>query len=231
MTDTAGRTIHDVRFPNETPAYRAARDRLLEAEAALRRQTEAVAAQRRALPPGGSIPQDYVFAEGDDARAVRLSELFADKSTLLLYSYMYGPAMAEPCPSCSAMLDSLDGQVGHITQRAALAVAARSPIARILDFTRERGWRNLRLVSSADNTYHRDYHGEDASGGQWPIMNVFTRGADGIIRHHWSSELAFAPREPGQDPRHIDAIWPMWAALDLTPEGRGETFRPKLRYD
>jgi len=226
---TAG--LHDKRFPGESAEYRAARDRLLEAEIALRRQTEAVAAQRRALPPGGPVPEDYVFAEGEDGRPVRLSELFGDKPVLLLYSYMYGPAMARPCPSCSAMLDSLDGQARHITQRAALAVVARSPIGRILDFARERGWRNLRLVSSAANSYHRDYLSEDEAGGQLPILNVFARGEDGAARHCWASELAFAPRDPGQDPRHIDAIWPMWAALDFTPIGRGADTRPKLSYD
>ena len=231
MTDTVQRTLHDVRFPGESAEYRAARDRLLEAEMALRRQIEAVAAQRRALPPGGPVPENYVFAEGDDARPVRLSELFGDKQTLLLYSYMYGPAMALPCPSCTSMLDGLDGQAPHITQRAALAVVARSPIARIRAFTVPRGWSRLRLLSSADNTYHADYHSETAEGSQRPIMNVFVKGADGAIRHSWSSELAFAPMDPGQDPRHIDAIWPMWSALDLTPEGRGADTHPKLNYD
>jgi len=231
MTDTLQRTLHDVRFPGESADYRAARDRLLEAEIALRRQTEAVAAQRRALPPGGPVPQDYVFSEGGDGRPVRLSELFGDKSSLLLYSYMYGPAMERPCPSCTAMLDGLDGQAIHTTQRAALAVVARSPIGRILDFSRARGWRRLRLISSAGNTYHRDYQSETAEGAQLPILNVFARGADGAIRHSWASELAFAPRDPGQDPRHIDAIWPMWAALDLTPEGRGPDTHAKLNYD
>ena len=231
MTDTVQRTIHDVRFPGESAEYRAARDQLLEAEIALRRQTEAVAAQRRALPPGGQVPEDYVFTEGRDGRPVRLSELFGDKSSLLLYSYMYGPAMAQPCPSCSAMLDGLDGQVPHITQRVALAVVARSPIGRILDFTKQRGWRRLRLVSSADNSYHADYHSETAEGAQRPIMNVFVKSPDGVIRHSWASELAFAPTDPGQNPRHIDAIWPMWAALDMTPEGRGADTNAKLSYD
>src|SRR5271168_4940322 len=115
MTDTIQRSIHDVRFPGESAEYRTARDRLLEAEIALRRQTEAVAAQRRALPPGGQVPEDYVFAEGEDARPVRLSQLFGDKRTLLVYSYMYGPAMVSPCPACTSMLDGLDSQAPHIT--------------------------------------------------------------------------------------------------------------------
>ena len=228
MNDVAVQSLHDKRFPNEDRAYREARDDLLRAEMELRRQVERVAAQRRALPPGGGVREDYVFEEGADARPVRLSELFGDKQSLLLYCYMYGPAMERPCPSCSSMLDALDGQVPHITQTVALAVAARSPIARVLAFKAERGWRNLRLISSANNSFHPDYHGETAEGAQRPVMNVFTRFG-GQIRHTWSSELAFAPTDPDQDPRHIDLIWPRWNALDFTPQGRGD-FQPRLTY-
>lgn len=228
MNDVAAKSLHDMRFPNEDSAYRAARDELLRAEAELRRQIERVAAQRRALPPGGVVPEDYVFQEGEDARPVRLSELFGDKETLVLYSFMYGPAMARPCPLCSSMLDGLDGQVQPITQRVALAVAARSPIARIRAAGAERGWRRLRLISSANNNYHRDYLGESPTGDQWPMLNVFTRRG-GEIRHAWASELFFAPAEPGQDPRHIDMIWPLWSVLDLTAGGRGD-WRPPLDY-
>jgi predicted dithiol-disulfide oxidoreductase (DUF899 family) len=228
MHDAASKSLHDKRFPGEDATYRQARDALLLSEMALRRQVEAVAAQRRALPPGGEAPEDYVFEEGDPARPVRLSELFGDKETLLIYCYMYGPAMERPCPMCSSMLDGLDSQALHITQNVALAVTARSPIERILAFKAERGWRNLRLVSSAQNSFHRDYHGETADGAQWPIMNVFTRKG-GHIRHTWSSELAFAPSDPGQNQRHIDPIWPLWNALDLAPEGRGD-FYARLTY-
>jgi predicted dithiol-disulfide oxidoreductase (DUF899 family) len=228
MDRAAGRTLHEVRFPGETTAYRAARDQLLEAEIGLRRQMEAVAAQRRALPLGGLVPTDYVFEEGEDAHPVRLSALFGDKPALLLYNFMYGPAMERACPSCTSMMDGLDGQVPHIAQRAAIAAVARSPIARFRAFATERGWRHIRLLSSAHNTYNTDYKGEDAEGRQQPILNVFVRGEDGV-RHTWASELAFAPRDPGEDPRHIDLIWPLWAALDFTAVGRGD-FRPSLDY-
>ena len=217
----------DVRFPNESDAYRAARNALLTAEIELRRQTEAVAAQRRALPQGGEVPEDYVF-EGEEG-PVRMSELFGDKSTLALYSYMYGPKMEKPCPSCTSMLDGMNGQALHITQQVALAVVAKSPLERILAFTRPRGWTGLRLLSSAGNSYSIDYKGEDADGSQNPMMNVFTR-AGGKMRHAWASELMSAPRDPGQDPRHVDTIWPLWNVLDLTPQGRGAWY-PKLNYE
>jgi predicted dithiol-disulfide oxidoreductase (DUF899 family) len=172
-----------------------------------------------------------VFEEGDDARPVKMSELFGDKSVLLLYSYMYGPSMPAPCPSCTSILDGLDGQVRHIEQRAAVAAVARSPIARVRAVAQERGWRRLRLLSSSGNSYHRDYHGEDAEGHQRPILNAFVRAPDGSVRHAYATEMMFAPSEPGQDHRHVDAIWPLWGMLDFSPEGRGPDTRPKLRYD
>ena len=219
----------ELSFPGESAEYRAARKRLLQSEIALRRQTEAVAAERRTLPPGGVAPQDYVFHEGADGRAVKLSELFGDKPVLLLYSWMYGPAMARPCPSCTSMLDGLDGQVTALSQKVAVAVVAESPIGRMREFAAERGWRNMRLVSADGTSYQRDYRGEDAQGRQQPMLNVFEKGSDGVIRHVWASELLYAPLEPGQDPRHIDMVWPLWNFLDLSPDGRGD-FRPSLSY-
>jgi predicted dithiol-disulfide oxidoreductase (DUF899 family) len=216
------------RFPNESVEYRRARDRLLEAEIALRRQIEAVAAQRRALPPGGEVPEDYVFEEGEDAHPVRMSQLFAGKPTLIAYSFMYGPKVDHACPNCTSILDALDGEAQHVTQRVGLVVIAKSPIARIRAHARQRGWRSLRLLSSAANSYNADYHGENAQGGQTSALNVFTL-KNGVVRHSFGAELHNGPSDPGQDPRHVDSIWPLWSLLDFTPEGRGD-FRPKLQY-
>jgi predicted dithiol-disulfide oxidoreductase (DUF899 family) len=227
MSETQVRNLHDVRFLGESAQYRAARNRLLEAEIALRRQIEAVAAQRRALPPGGRVPEDYVF-DGESG-PVKLSELFDGKDVLLLYGFMLGPQMERACPSCTSIIDALDGEMQHIRQRAAIAIVARSPLSRLADHARDRGWRDTRLLSSAGNSFHRDYHAEDDQGRQRPTMNVFRRQG-GEIRHAWATELEFVPAEPGQDPRHVDLIWPLWNLLDMSPEGRGE-FRPKLSYD
>ena len=224
---------HALRFPGESTTYRKARDKLLKEEMALRRQTEAVAAQRRKLPLGGKVPDDYVFEGVDElmgVRPVRLSELFAPgKDTLVIYSYMYGPNMERPCPMCTSMLDALEGNAHHILQRVNLAVVAKSPLPRILAFAQERGWRRLRLLSSAGNSYNRDYFGELEDGRQWPALNVFRR-RDGAIHHFWGSELMFVPGEKGQEPRHVDFIWPLWNVLDATPEGRGKDWHPKLSY-
>ena len=225
---------HSVRFPGESESYRSARNELLAAENELRRNLEAVAAKRRSLPLGGKPPEDYVFNEiGDDsaeARNVHLSDLFSEgKDALIIYSYMYGPKMAQPCPNCTSILDALDGEAPHVTQRANLAVIAKSPITRISEFAKARGWRNLRLLSSAGCTYNLDYHAERPDGEQDVALNVFVR-REGAIHHFYGAELQFSPSEPGQDPRHVDLIWPLWHLLDLTPEGRGEKWHPSISY-
>jgi predicted dithiol-disulfide oxidoreductase (DUF899 family) len=223
------KAMHEKRFPNESEDYRRSRLELLEAEIGLRRQVESVARLRRGLPLGGKVREDYVFEEGEEARAVRLSELFGDKDTLIAYSFMYGPKVERPCPSCTSIVDSLDGAATHVNQQASLVVIGRSPIARLRAFAAERGWTHVRLLSSAKNSYNADYHAEDASGSQWPVLNVFTRNGKGIY-HSYASELLFAPADPGQDRRHVDMIWPLWNLLDVTPQGRGTDFRPKLSY-
>ena len=241
----------DIAFPGESAEYRAARDRLLEQEIELRRAMEAVAAARRRLPPGGIVPQDYVFqtqGPGGAPAEVRLSELFAPgKDSLVIYSMMFprapgddrpGPAggqtallpLAEgPCPSCAAFLDQLDGAAEHASQHVNLAVAGKAPIERILTFATERGWRRLCLLSSAGTTYNRDYLAETPGGKQRPMLNVFRRDGD-TIRHFWSSELFYAPEDPGQDPRHAGTLEPVWNLYDLTPEGRGTDWDEHLNY-
>ena len=220
--------VHAKRFPGETAEYRSARDALLQEEVELRRQVERVAEQRRALPVGGAV-DDYVF-HGVDGE-VRLADLFAPgQHTLVLYNFMYGPEMENACPMCTSFLDGLNGNVRHITQQVSLAVVAKSPLPRILEYAERRGWDEFTLVSSADNTFNRDYHGEDENGDQESIIHVFTKDADGDVRHRYSSEIVFVPGDPGQDTRHIDPGWPLWNVLDLTPTGRGSAWYPRREY-
>jgi predicted dithiol-disulfide oxidoreductase (DUF899 family) len=242
----------EVTYPGESAEYRAERDALLAKEIELRRLTEAVAAARRELPPGGEVPEDYVFAgEGPAGRPahVRLSELFApSKDSLAIYSFMFprdpgddapGPVreketaklpLAEgPCPTCVALLDQLDGMVEHSGQVMNFAVVAKTPFDRLLTWGRERDWRRLRLLSSAGNTYNRDYLAETADGAQRPMLNVFHRDGD-TIRHFWGSELFYAPTDPGQHPRHVGTLEPLWNLFDLTPEGRPD-WDEQLTYE
>jgi predicted dithiol-disulfide oxidoreductase (DUF899 family) len=137
--------------------------------------------------------------------------------------------MEKPCPSCTSILDALDGSNVHITQRVSLAVVAKSPIARIHEVARSRSWTGLRLLSSAGTTYNHDYQGESAEGSQRPALNVFVR-RNGKVHHIYCTELMFAPVDKGQNPRHVDSIWPLWNMFDFTPDGRGATWQPKLSY-
>ena len=218
-----------VHFPGESAEYRSARDELLRSEIALRRQIEDVARQRRNLPLGGRIREDYVFQTMDD-RDVRFSELFAPgKNSLVVYSYMFGPAAKSPCPSCTSIIDSLDGEAPHIEQRVNLVVVAKSPPSRIREVASARRWHNVRLLSSAHNSYNADYFAENEKESQLPMLNVFTKRDDGIY-HTYGTELLYAPFDPGQDGRHVDMIWPLWNMFDYTPDGRGTTWGPKLSY-
>jgi predicted dithiol-disulfide oxidoreductase (DUF899 family) len=231
-------------FPNESPEYRAAREKLLEKEIELRRQMEAVARERRKLPPGGELKEDYVFEglgpDGKPAR-IRFSELFAPgRDTLILYNMMFPryptdtrpkpesgfmaklPREDSPCPSCTALVNQWDGAAAHLEAAGFnFVIVANAPLERLLTFAHERGWRHLRFLSSAGNSFKRDYHGVDEKGHQVPLLQVFHRAGDGI-RHFWSSELHFAEAEPGQDERAFGTLEPVWNFIDLTPEGRSD---------
>jgi predicted dithiol-disulfide oxidoreductase (DUF899 family) len=240
-------SVHHIHFPNESAEYRKARNALLEDEMELRRQVEKVAARRRTLPPGGTVSQDYTFqGQGADGKpaTVKFSELFAPgKNALAIYSFMFGPERERPCSGCTHFLDGLDGATRHINQRVTFVVVAKSPLPRLLAFAKERGWRWLRLLSTVDSTYDRDYFGDSTAlavavrkqqefkaGEEWdmPMLNVFRREGN-VIRHFWGCELLYVPPEPGQEYRHNDLLDPLWNMLDLLPEGRGD-FEPKLSY-
>jgi predicted dithiol-disulfide oxidoreductase (DUF899 family) len=216
-----------VRYPNESPEYRRAREALLAEEIELRRHIERVAAQRRALPPGGAVTKDYRFV-GENG-PVGFADLFGNRQSLVVYSYMFGPQRQRPCPMCTSLLSSWDGEARDIEQNVALAVIAGSPIERLVAFKKERGWRNLKLYSDPGGEFSRDYHALLPDGGDTAGFNVFTR-RDGTIRHFWSGEMGFESADPGQDPRGAPDLMPLWTVLDSTPEGRHATWYPKLDY-
>ena len=216
-------------FPNEGDAYRQARSALLDEEIRLREGIARVAELRAQLPAGGSIKEDYRFDELDRngaIRKVRLSELFEKgKDSLFLYGFMYGPESENPCPMCSSFLDGLNGNASHLAERINVAVAAKSPIHRIADYARTRGWDKLRMLSSGHNTYGIDYFSENEKGDQMPMANVFVR-RDGVVHHFWGSEMLYA--DIAGQPRHVDLMWPLWNVLDTTPDGRGTDWYPSL---
>lgn len=240
-------TLQHLQFPGESSAYRTARNALLAEEMELRRHLERLAAQRRALPRGGEVKEDYVFERADargQAAKVRMSALFAGgKNTLAIYSFMFGPERKRPCPGCTHFLDGLNGSTPHLQQRINFWVVAKSPLRRILDFAAERHWHHLPLLSTAGNLYDADYYGDSTklsaqmreqqefkAGEEWdmPMLNVFRRDGNSIW-HFWGSELLYVPPEKGQQYRHNDLLDPLWNMLDVAPEGRGD-FEPRLEY-
>ena len=239
-----------ISFPGESREYRAARNRLLEQEIELRRMMETVAVARRSLPPGGVIPQDYVFQElAPDGKPfnLRMSDLFGPgKDSLLIYTFMFPrypdderpgptsgalkdlPLARTPCPSCTALLDQLDAAMWHAGDVVNFVAAAEASVAQMAHFARERGWRTLRLLSTAGNSYKKDYNA-DYEGSGMPMLNVFHRDGS-TIRHFWGSELFWAEPDAGQDPRHVGTLEPLWNLFDLTPEGRPEGWNEQLSY-
>src|SRR3954464_10985248 len=103
--------MSELRYPNESKEYRAARAALLKDEQELVDKAKSVAEKRRKLPLGGELKEDYVFQWANDGKLgknVRFSGLFGDKDTLLLYSFMFGPNWDNPCPSCTSLMDGFD---------------------------------------------------------------------------------------------------------------------------
>jgi predicted dithiol-disulfide oxidoreductase (DUF899 family) len=213
------------RHPNESAEYRRAREAPLAEEIELRRHIERVAEMRRALPPGGEVTRAYEFS-GESGK-VTLPELFGNKQTLVIYSYMFGPQREKPCPMCTSFMSTWEAKLPDVEQRIAFAFVARSPIERLIEAKRARGWTRHKVYSDTSGDYTRDY--VSATDADMPGYSVFTR-RDGVIRHFWSGEMAQTMADPGQDPRGAPDIDPLWTLLDTTPEGRGKDWYPKLGY-
>jgi predicted dithiol-disulfide oxidoreductase (DUF899 family) len=212
-------------YPNESAEYRAARNALLAEEIELRRHIERVARQRRGLPIGGAVAEDYEFIS--ESGQSRLSKLFGDKDTLMVYSMMYGPQRTGPCPVCTSFLSSWNGVAINLRERVGLVVTARSPIERLMSYRQQRGFVNLPFVCDESGRYTRTY--VNADDEDVPGFSVFTR-QDGVVRHFYSGEMGGGMQDPGQDPRGAPDLDPLWLLLDLTPEGRGTDWYPRLEY-
>ena len=211
--------------PRKALNIASARNALLAEEIELRRHIERVAAQRRALPPGGEIPHDFELVS--EKGPTRLSSLFGDKDTLMVYSMMYGPQRKAPCPMCTSFLSAFNGVAVNLRERIAIAITARLPIERLLLFKEQRGFANLPFASDITGEYTRTY--VNADDADVPGFSVFAR-REGIIRHFYSGELSGEMADPGQDPRGAPDLDPLWLLLDLTPGGRGIDWYPKLEY-
>ncbi|MFZ4238700.1 DUF899 family protein [Streptomyces murinus] len=222
--------MRHTRLHGESAEYLAAREELRRAEIELMRERERVAALRRALPPGAEV-DDYVFLEGPadldagDApvREVRLSELFTGgpERPLLVYHFMYGKRQTDPCPMCTLWIDGFDGVAHQVARNADLVVVAAADLPTLRRHARARDWSRLRLLSAGDSTFKYDLGSEDEDGVQDSTVSVFTRDADGAVRHFYSAHPRMAE---DIDQRGLDLLNPVWHLLDLTPGGRGDWF-------
>ena len=216
--------MSEPRYPNESEEYRAARDALLEDEKALVAQVKALAEKRRQLPLGGKLKEDYVFQWANDGKVgedVRLSELFGDKPTLILYNFMFGPGWDNPCLSCTSLMDGFDRTAYQVTHDAAFAGIAKAPAEKIHAWASSRGWTQMDLVSGYGTSYQEDYRCQGENDDmQWPILHVF-RKVDGEIYHFWGTEL---------QGNHVDTVWPYWNLMDFTPEGRPDRMTPPQNF-
>ena len=221
--------LRHTRLPGESADYVAAREELRLAEIELMRHRETVAARRRALPEGPAV-DDYLFTEGPSdldagdipVREVTLSELFtAPDRPLIIYHFMYGKLQTTPCPMCTLWIDGFNGVAHHIARNADFAVVAAADLPTLRQYARNRGWSRLRLLSSGDSTFKYDLGSEDENGVQDSTVSVFTRDADGTVRHFYSAHPRMAE---DIDQRGIDLLNPVWHLLDLTPGGRGDWF-------
>jgi predicted dithiol-disulfide oxidoreductase (DUF899 family) len=229
VNSTVDGTFRQTNLTNESAEYLARREELRLAEIELMKHRERVAEMRRHLPEGVAV-QDYEFEEGprdltasdSPVSKVHLSGLFTkpDRS-LVIYHFMYGKKNSKACPMCTAWLDGANGIAHHLAQKLDFAVVAAVDVSTLRAFARERGWDKLRLLSAAKNTFKFDFGSENPDGGQDSTISVFTRDANGTVRHFYTTHPWMSPeiRERG-----IDLLAPIWHFLDLTPQGRGSWY-------
>jgi len=216
------------RFENENPDYAKARMALLAEEIEVRRHLTRLAEQRRRLPLGPAIEKNYRFQD-ENGSDVGLIDLFGSHDTLVTYFWMFGPQRERPCPMCTNFLGGANGNGADIKQRVAFKILGRSPVERQRAFAIERGWRDLDFVQTVGDDYANDLGILKADGSESPALVVFKRDED-KVRLFWASEMRVEMADPGQDPRDAPDIASLWSILDLTPEGRGTDWYPKLKY-
>jgi predicted dithiol-disulfide oxidoreductase (DUF899 family) len=119
---------------------------------------------------------------------------------------------------CTLWIDGINGAAHHIAQNIDLAIVAAADPATFRAHARSRGWDNLRLVSGGDSTFKYDFGGENQDGGQDSALSVFTKAANGEIRHFYTCHPKMAP---DTNERGIDLLVPVYNMLDYTPQGRG----------
>ena len=208
----------------------AARRALLAEEKAFTRARDALSAKRRELP-WVAVDKAYRF-EGPDGPAT-LADLFAGRSQLVVYHFMFHPDWNEGCKSCSFWADNFDGAVPHLAARDCTMVAvSRAPLAKLAAFKKRLGWR-FPWYSSAGSDFNYDfavsftpeqtaakaplynYGAIPAMMEELPGLSVFARDGAGAIFHTYSTYA-----------RGLDMLNGAYHHLDLLPKGRDEAGLP-----
>jgi predicted dithiol-disulfide oxidoreductase (DUF899 family) len=204
----------------------AARTALLAKEKEFTRAKDELNRLRRALP-WERVGKPYVF-EGPEGKET-LAELFAGRSQLFVYHFMFGPEAQEGCKHCSFWADHFDGAALHLPHRDVSFVAvSRAPLAKLEQFKRRMGWR-FKWVSSANTDFNYDhgvsftpdqvkrgamfynYETTDAGMPDREGASVFYKDATGTVFHTYSCYA-----------RGIDMLNGTYHVLDLVPKGRDE---------
>ena len=202
-----------------------ARKAMLSKEKEQTRMRDELARQRRELP-WVQVTQPYEF-EGSEGK-LSLNDLFADRSQLMIYHFMFGPDWEEGCQSCSFWADNFEGTQIHLAHRdVSLVAVSRAPYETLERYRRRMGW-TFPWVSSANSEFNFDYHVSftpeqiDSGAGEYNYrqtkvmeelagVSVFTRDAAGGIFHTYSTYS-----------RGLDVLNGAYQYLDLAPKGRDE---------
>ena len=223
MTNTSTNPMNQT-VPREQ--WIAARKKLLVKEKEATRLRDQLSAERRQLP-WVKIEENYVFETLDGRRS--LAELFAGRSQLVVYHFMFGPDWQEGCPSCSYVSDNIDPTLPHLAARdVKVVMVSRAPLAKLQAFKQRMGWRfdwvsshgtdfNTRFHVSfskeelAQGKVNYNYTLQEFSSAEGPGLSVFYKNAAGEILHTYSTYG-----------RGLDAIMSTYTILDMAPKGRDE---------
>jgi predicted dithiol-disulfide oxidoreductase (DUF899 family) len=226
---SASPTPHASGVIGTSDEHRAARLTLLVREKELSRLRDEVAAERRRLP-WVPVGKDYEF-DGPDGR-VLLPALFAGRSQLIVYHFMFGPGWEEGCPICSFWADSYDGMPLHLAHRdTSLVAVSRAPFTEIEAYRQRMGW-SFPWYSSAPGDFNYDFGvsftpEQQAAGAEYnfrhadrpeaelPGISAFAVDDRGQVFHTYSAYS-----------RGLDALNSGYQLLDLTPKGRDEQELP-----
>jgi predicted dithiol-disulfide oxidoreductase (DUF899 family) len=236
----------------------AARLELLDAEKELTRRGDELALRCQELP-WVRVDKDYRF-ETDDGSA-SLADLFAGRSQLLVYHFMFGPDYTAGCPSCSAIADGFDGFVIHLANHdVTLSAVSRAPLAKLRQYKRRMGWTFPWASSSrgdfnfdfnvsfteqqqreggVEYNYRRGGHAMDATPAPAPVAEfAATCGTDAPTYARERPGMSAFVLEDGvvyhtysTYARGLDGLWGMYQWLDRAPKGRNETGLWFRRHD